>query len=276
MITSLGERDSFCSRFWHCLSTVLTISCAGGGICRLGWGQLPTCSTFRGASLQLGRGMCVYTPARKAVFCAFGEPSTMPRALLASVSSFPAFQVEGAREESTLACPGSSKTAACKCSWRLFEICVCVKSSFPGVRSGGMKGGGLDACFVHCQAAPPGEHAAEAGSDPGTARSGQGSLSQGSICCIKTFFQVLSSCLPQAMPASQAPGQDAQFLASLLGRATVGAWGLLLWRSMRWLSCPGLVARSKQQSQSHTLALPLLASGFSPGLWCCCLWFASW
>lgn len=100
----------------------------------LSWGQ---------GCLQLDRGMCVYTPARRAVFCAIGEPSTMPRALLASLSSFPAFQVEGAREESTLSCPGSShhsKTAACKCSWQLFKTgkCVCVKSSFPSVGSAGM------------------------------------------------------------------------------------------------------------------------------------------
>lgn len=214
-ITSLGERGGFYGRFWQCLS-LGTISCArerwgehrawGGGSCP------PAAPLHRARDARSWAGGHVCTPLQgKLGAVPSGSPALCPGACW---HLSPLFQPSRWKEQGkkiVLPAPGGpahSKIPACKCSWQLFKTgkCVCVKSSFPGVGRGGVKGGGLDAHLVHGQAAPPGSKQPRQGQTQAQHAAGLGSLLQGSGCRIKTFCRVLGWHHPQATAASQVPG----------------------------------------------------------------------
>lgn len=158
----------------------------------------------------------------------------MPRGLLSSLSllfsSLPGKEQGKKVVLPALGGPAHSKIPACKCSWQLFKIgkCICVKSSFPGVGRGGMKGGGLDACLVHDQAAPPGSKRLRQGQSQAQHAAGQGSLLQGSGRRVKTFCPALGLCHPQATAASQAPGPGCSAFGQAPGEGHYGSMRMVI------------------------------------------------
>lgn len=115
---------------------------------------------------------------------------------------------------------------------------------------------------------PHGKQAARAGSDPGSACCRQGKPLTG----LWLLHKIL---LPNAGLAPSLGHGCVSAWTRMLDRApggdNHGTQGSLLQRSTRWLPGPGPIARSDQESQSHTLILPQLTSGFGPRLWCCTL-----
>lgn len=153
----------------------------------------------------------------------------MPRGLLSPLSllfsSLPGKEQGKKVVLPALGGPAHRKIPACKCSWQLFKIgkCICVKSSFPGVGRGGMKGGGLDACLVHDQAAPPGSKRLRQGQSQARHAAGKGASYRAPAAALKPSARRWARAVPRPRLHLRHLDQDAQLSARLLGRATLGA-----------------------------------------------------
>lgn len=109
-------------------------------------------------TVTAGSGMCVYPLQGKCVPCLWG-PRAMPSSTLASPLFEPSWwKIQG--KKVVLPALGDHthcEIPACKYSSQHIKIgkYIYLKSSFPAVRRGGMKGGGLDVYLSQGQAACP-------------------------------------------------------------------------------------------------------------------------
>lgn len=172
-----------------------------------------------------GRG-CVSIPCKGGVCQASGGPEPCPAACW-PLSSFLAILVERTGKKVVLPALGDhahSEIPACKSSSQLFKIgkYICLKISFPGVRRSGMKGGGLDVCLSHGQAAHPRSERPGQGEIQAHQAAGQESLLQDSGHCIKTSCQVLGWRHSWAAAVCQPPGAGCTALGQPPGEAHLG------------------------------------------------------